>query len=378
MSAAYNRRDFMVVRGPELTKEQQRLKAPATLRRYLRTAQLKLVPAPCESSESEAPARKLQSVIFSSMLGLLLCLASTLLALPARAEEPLSISLKPEANVSGKLYYISDVATYISGNTELWVNIAAEPAGYCPLPGATASLTSANVLGILKQRGYPWQSISVTGDSVAITLAPPQSVDSSAVLDVLQASLAEQLGVPVEICELRALPVQDLPGGSASLEVRYPDKPGQWLPVSIAYSVDGRLRNTLTLAQYVSFKLPVTVAAAPVPGRTKLSAADIALEIAELRPGSEVVTDTATVLGLEVRIALLQGARIKLSQLKRSYDVERGAPVTLVIGGAGVELRATGTALNSAYSGQNVLVKRDGDGLRFTGELTEDNVVVVQ
>ncbi len=371
MSAVRNRREFVVVRGPELTKEQQREKAPARLRSFLRKAQLKLVPPP-------ALAGEYQAIVKISMTCLLLCLSFAMLSTPAQAVESLAITLAPEASVSGKLFRIGDIASFSSGDAELWAAIAAEPVGYTPVAGSVANLTAANVLGVLKQRGYPWQTITVDGASVTVSTAPPQSVDSSEVLHVLQTSLAQELGVAVEICEQQPLPGKDLRGGAVTVSVRYPDKPGQWLPQSVEFYIDGRCQDTLPLGQYFTFKLPVVVAATAVPSRVNLSAADLAITDVELRCGSEVVTSTAAVLGLETRSAYTQGARIKLSQLKRPYDIERGEVVTLVIGGAGVELRAAGTALNNAYTGQNVLVKRDGDNLRFTGELAEDNVVVVR
>jgi flagella basal body P-ring formation protein FlgA len=365
MSAVRNRLELEVVRGPELTKEQLRQKAPAALRRHLRKAQLKLVPPP----RVLAPAG-FRFIALSVLLVLLAC--------PAFAADTLAINLAPAASVGGRLFRIGDIASYASGDAQLWAAIAQEPAGYSPLPGATAYLAGANVLGLLKQRGYAWQDITVIGSGVSITAAPPQSITGGVVLELLRASLSERLGTSVEIIEQQALPVQDLRGGTVSLNVRYPDKPGQWLPVSVDYYVNGRLQDTLPLAQYVSFKLAVAAASAPVPSRTKLGAADITLASVELRPGNEVVVDAAAVAGLETRTALAQGALIKLSQLKRPFTVERGEAVTLLIGGAGVELRAVATALNNAYAGQNVLVQRDGDGLRFTGELQEDKVVVVR
>ena len=364
MGALRAKTELMVVRGPQLTKEQLRLKAPARLRRFVRKSQLRLVPPPKPSFSS----------LYRFSLMLVLAIA---LALPALAAEQLTIELHGHSALSGSFYTVGDVASFVSGPSALWDNISAEPLGYCPGPGKTITLADTGLLGILADRGYDWRQISVSGAQVAQLTGATQSIPASAIAGLLKAKVEERLGVATGIIELRPIEERRLPAGRTSVEVRFPDKAGVWLPDAIEFYVDGRLQGTLPLAQYISFELPVVIAPEQIPGRVNLSAGMLGTEVRELRPGAEVVVDAGSIIELETRGSIGAGRMVLTSRLKMPWDVKRGDEVTLLIVTGGVVMRARAEALNNAYTGQSLLVSRFSDGERFTGTLgAEKNVVV--
>jgi flagella basal body P-ring formation protein FlgA len=206
----------------------------------------------------------------------------------------------------------------------------------------------------------------------------PQAVTASALIELVRADAAEQLGVPVEVVVLRELPVRTLPPGEGELTVRYPTRPGLHLPEAVDCRIDGKLRTSIPLGPYVSFKLTVLVASEDLPARAVVSPTQLAEQETTLPAGAEVVTLPEQVAGLQTRGTFAPGARLLLSRLERPYDVVRGSEVLLVIDTGGVRMEARAVALGSGYTGQRIYVKRVDDDTKYLGLICEGPKVVVQ
>ena len=202
---------------------------------------------------------------------------------PAWAGEGVAIELIDGASVSGTAFRLGDIARYTSGSEELWRALAAEQLGYAPLPGESISLVVDTLLGRLAERGYDWRAIAITGPAVLTIYGAQQDVTSASITDVLAARVAEELGVSAVFNASRALPPVSLPDGDTEITVRFPAKPGWWLPDAVEFRVNGLLSQTLLLSQYGSFSLPVLVAPNGIPGRTLISGAYLGTEQRELQ-----------------------------------------------------------------------------------------------
>lgn len=313
----------------------------------------------------------------ASLAILAVCACLVLAASPADAAE-LSINLPAQVQVSGNTCLVADVAEYASGDQELWVAIAAETIAYAPDPGKSFKLAAKTLLGRLKERGYNWQAIELTGADVVVITGSQQTVDSGPVRELIEAQAALKLGVPVKFAIDKPLPTVDLPGGELEITVRFPDKPGEWLPDAVEYTIGERLVERLVLSHFGEFELPVVVAADTIDGRTRLKPDHLIIGTQSLRPGTEVVTDPASIEGLKTKMRFSAGSPLKLSKLEQPFDVERGSYVLLVIRGGAVELNAQAVALNGAYLGQTIAVERMSDGMRFTGVVEDGPVVIVE
>jgi flagella basal body P-ring formation protein FlgA len=297
---------------------------------------------------------------------------------PACAAQGVELRLLESVALSGASYTLDDVADYIEGDAALWETLASEPLGYVPVPGATTAVAADTILGRLAQRGYDWHSIQLSGpDSVVITGAL-QTITAAEVTQALTSVIAEQLGVTARFETSRPLPAVDSPAGSLELRVRFPDKPGWWLPDAVEFLVDGRLVTALPLLQYGAFRLPVVIAPEGIAGNTRIHADHLSYEECAVKPGREVVTRIDDVADFSTRSRISPGEMLKLSRLRVPYDVERGCEVALVVCATGVELRAQAVALNNAYIGQILLVKRVADGAKFTGRVEPGPLVVVE
>ena len=290
----------------------------------------------------------------------------------------LVIGLSAGAAVDGSHYVVGDVATWERGSAELWARVEQEPLGICPAPGETTYLSAVGLLGVLKQRGYDWRRIEITGATVTAVRAAEQSVPPETTQQVLLNRMQEKLGVEVALVESQPLPAVQLPAGRLEIHVRFPDKPGWWLPDAVEFNVDGRLAAVVPLRRYVSFELPVVVAPDGIAGRTQISRSLVVLEQRELLPGQEVATCIDDITGKTTRTRIQSGALVVLSRLKLPYDVARGEEVTLVFASQGIMLRAQAVALNNAYIGQQLLAQRLSDDKKYSGVLREGRMVVVK
>lgn len=221
-------------------------------------------------------------------------------------------------------------------------------------------------------------TLPVRTSFAATEAASPCGITAASVIELVRADAAEQLGVPVEVVVLRDLPVQTLPEGEGDLSVRYPTRPGLHLPEAVDCRIDGKLRTSIPLGPYVSFKLTVLVASEDLPARAVISPTQLAEQEMTLPAGAEVVTLPEQVAGLQTRGTFAPGARLLLSRLERPYDVVRGSEVLLVIDSGGVRMEARAVALASGYTGQRIYVKRVDDDTKYLGVICDGPKVVVQ
>jgi|GEM_PF-2204454 len=309
---------------------------------------------------------------------LLALLLAVTIGTPALAAPAVTLELIDAAQVGGGTFALGDVARLADGDGELWRQLAAEPLGYTPAPGESITLAADTILGRLAERGYDWRAIALTGPAVLTICGAAQVIECQPLLAALNQAVADELGVSAEFTITRPLPVVTAAAGELEIEVRFPDKPGWWLPDALEISVDGLQVQRVLLSQHGEFELPVVVAPAGIAGRTMINGAHLGTELSTVRPGREVITQAQQVIGLTTRGRITAGAPVLFSRLMVPYDIERGSEVSLVIKGGVVELTALAVAMNNAYIGQRLTVKRLDDGMKFTGRVETGPRVVVE
>ena len=313
-----------------------------------------------------------------ALLRLALTMLLLALAAPAHATEGVELELIDGSEVCGAYYCVADVARLVDGSAELWAQLAAERLGYAPRPGESISLPADTLLGRLAERGYDWRLIRLNGPDVLTIRGAQQSAAGSELCALIEATLAADYGVAARFETDRPLPVLNLPAGDLDVRVRYPAKPGWWLPDAVEFSVDGMLKSTVLLGQYGKFHLPVVIAPDGIAGRTLINHGHLGLEERELAPGREVMVHPADAAGMTTQGTVPAGGMLRLSRLKVPYDVNRGGTVTLVIRTGCVEMQAMAEAQGNAYVGQRLCVERMDDGVSFTGVVAAGPVVVVE
>jgi flagella basal body P-ring formation protein FlgA len=294
------------------------------------------------------------------------------------AEPVLQLELQASTSAAGSVVELDDVANYVSGDETLWNSVAVEPLCRAPRSGRSVTLTAQDILGLLQQRGYDWRAIALGGTASVRIGGGGQTVSSEALLALVVSGTTEQLGTGVTVNQLQELPEQQLESGLLELRLRFPDKPGQWLPDAVEITRNEQLTAVVPLGRYVSFTLNCVTALRDIPARSLVSAEQLGQQEVTLPAGSEVLCDPVLASGLATRGSFAPGQRVLLSSLVRPYDVQCGDDVELLLVQGGVQLRAQATALGNAYVGQRLAVRRLSDGTKFVGILGAEQVVEVQ
>lgn len=313
------------------------------------------------------------------MLKLVLCGAMALVLGRASLAAPqLELSLRDQAAAGAQRMLLGDVADYAAGSEQLWQALSAEPLCLPPVAGASVTLAARDILGLLAQRGYDWRAIQLSGAAQVTISSGSYCAAPADIVTLVQAETETQLGTTVSLELLRDLPAVRLASPPDKTKVRFPSKPGWWLPEAVEFYSAGRLQAVIPLTQYVKFTLQTVVTPAGIPARTLIRADQLGMQEMTLAPGSEVAPSIDGVCGLTSRGSIAAGQRVLFSRLRAPFDVARGGMVTLLIEFNGISLSAQAVALNDAYIGQTLCVTRTDDGMKYTGLLCAGPVVVVK
>jgi len=299
-------------------------------------------------------------------------------AVAKAADGAVAFKFLGDVETAADYIWVSDIARFIDGDSAHWERISAERISYGPQPGDTVVLSAETVIGRLAERGYDWRRFVVSGAAETRVTAASQTAGAGYLAQAVADQASIDLKVAVAFDVSRSLPEPVVRDGELTIRLRYPDKAGTWLPDGIELLVDNMVVKTIPLGQYGSFRLPVVVAPDGIAPRTLVSAGYLASVEKVLRPGSEVAVSATSVTGMTTTARIIAGGMVVDSKLRIPYAISRGDEVVLVLNTGGIEMRARAEAMNNAYLGQRLLVKRVDDGERFTGVVEDGPIVVVE
>ena len=204
------------------------------------------------------------------MLKLVLCGAMALvLGRAALAAPQLELSLRTQASAGAQRVLLSDVADYVAGDEQLWQALSAEPLCLPPVASASVTLAARDILGLLAQRGYDWRAIQLSGAAQVTISSGSYCAAPADIVTLVQAETETQLSTTVSLELLRDLPAVRLASPPDKTKVRFPSKPGWWLPEAVEFYSAGRLQAVIPLTQYVKFTLQTVVTPAGIPARRR-------------------------------------------------------------------------------------------------------------
>ena len=170
----------------------------------------------------------------------------------------------------------------------------------------------------------------------------------------------------------------NLPQCSQAL-VSFPVQAQQVLgALSMGVRCGGAQPWTIYVRADVQARRMIPVLTGPLPGRSLITADDI-----ELVPVSAdavlhgVVLEPQQIIGRELTRSLDAGSPLKVSQLRLPKLVRRGNLVTLVSGGAGLEVRMQGKVLGDGAAGDVVKVANLSSGQVVEGVVNPDGSITV-
>lgn len=159
-----------------------------------------------------------------------------------------------------------------------------------------------------------------------------------------------------------ASPLQAVPTGPRTVEVRCDDAPGWrlYVPVRVRKEAD------------------VVVLAKAVPAGQLITAADVVVRRRDMAGADgNGFSDPGAVIGLTAVQGLVPGSALTGTKLANGALLKRGDPVMLVSRFDGVEVRMAGRALGRAEPGATVAVENLASRRIIRGRLVSDGVVEV-
>ena len=127
---------------------------------------------------------------------------------------------------------------------------------------------------------------------------------------------------------------------------------------TVAVACERPVRWTVYVPVSVERRIAVLVLRHAVEREALLGAADVTVEMRSVTGlGSAYLSDVTELRGRFVRRTLAAGTTLTVDMLTPNYVVHRGQEVMLLAGAGGIDVRATGRALDDAAAGTRVKVQ---------------------
>src|SRR5690606_28321125 len=176
----------------------------------------------------------------------------------ALAAELLRLEMADAVEIDGNTYTVADVVLSHSGREDFWSAISGEQLGTLRGNGR-ALISTQTLLATLAARGYDWRLIGIDGPPAVQVSRLGETFTSEQMRDFIAARTAADLGTTVELLCIDDMQLDDirLACTGSELELRYPRNKAHSLPEALQIRHDGNVIETVVLARYFRFRLPV-------------------------------------------------------------------------------------------------------------------------
>ncbi|MFC5069420.1 flagellar basal body P-ring formation chaperone FlgA [Flaviflagellibacter deserti] len=235
------------------------------------------------------------------------------------------------------------------------------PIFQAPDPGQTGQVPAQAIVDAVRAQGL---IVNPQGLSTVTVTRGSRRITEEAIAPLVQAEVAKraQAADPasIQVSLDDTMKVVDLPseadGPIALVDLTWRADGGMF-DASIAISRrDGQIERRALRGTALE-TVPVVVLSQPVERGAPIEAHDLELV---RKPKSEIrgdfVADMASVIGMELRRPVREGAALKSSDLAEPQVIKRGRPVTITLQSGPLTLTAVGEALRDAARGDSVQV----------------------
>lgn len=195
-----------------------------------------------------------------------------------------------------------------------------------------------------------------------------------AALDAAMAEGLQEIEVRVRPLDQRLRPAQcDIP-----LQIVRPNNGSVLGPVSYGVQCAGSVPWTLYLRADVSASIDLPVLRRALPRGDTISERDVEVVTRRITTRSvDLIVDPELLIGMEVIRPTQPGTPLRHGQVDFPEVVTRGQTVTLIAGGAGIEIRMQGKAMGSGAAGDRLVVTNLSSGRRIEGIVQRDGSVQI-
>lgn len=152
----------------------------------------------------------------------------------------------------------------------------------------------------------------------------------------------------------------------------------EFLPNGVDILINGKRYSTLSLGQYLIYKLNAPVSLNDINPNQVLTEQNVANTEVQLVAGDKMPPTLETVLGKAAAIRILSQKIIRENMLMEPYTIIRGDTVSVKIMRGLITLEVAGQALQNGRIGDRITVKLNVSNRVITGTVEDKGLVVLE
>jgi flagella basal body P-ring formation protein FlgA len=289
------------------------------------------------------------------------------------AEKPVTVTVRPNCDVTGPAFTLGEIAEIQGEDSALTAQLAAVEIGASPLPGLSRIINPGDITVRLRQHHL---------DSARIDVALPPGIRITrsghdiAADEITRAAIESARDAIKNLPDATLEPVTDgakfvVPAGKSQILAGAwrgnPESGNITVPVSIA--VDGKAVRMVDVVLRIHRKIMVLVASHDVQLHEVLGPGDVALMAVDLKSGPEApITAFEDALGKRATRRIAANAPISASMLEKAPLIAANDAVTIEFIYGALRVTAAGVARQAGAEGDTIHVyatdtKRELDGI---------------
>lgn len=295
--------------------------------------------------------------------------AVLLSAVPAAAENSEqsrrpAVYVQPDVSVSGarvKLGDISIIKQTDDSQQALVDQLKQVVLSESPAPKASLTLLGTQILRSIENAGFSKDDIGYSIPRAVTVTRQGRVVTKAEVLSRLKQQLRERKQDEIRVEDLRWPHDYIVPTGDLTINIDQLGKPSAGrLPIRVALTVGSDVA-----ARFLTHAMVDHWGDLPVVGRDLDRGMLIApedIQIVRVNLNKQplgVVSEYEELIGRRVTSRIQAGEPVRANQVDIPPTIERGALVTMIYRGSGIEATATGRALADGLKGETILVQND-------------------
>ena len=296
------------------------------------------------------PARVFVSVALAVSMLAGLVLAGVLVA-GALAAEARSATLRTATMLHGPVVRLSDLFDDAGANADRVL-------GTAPGPGGSIVVEAPQLAAIARQFGVDWRPGSAAERAVlerAGRLLPRDDVLKAVTAALVAAGASPDCEVELPGFTAPMVPLDARPQALAT-ELQYEAGSGRFNAV-LSVTGEGMEPINLRVAGQVDDTIELPVAVARLGIGTVVRADDVRLaRVHVAMVHGEVLHSESSVVGLQLRHAVVAGQPFAVADVMRPTMVQRGSDVQMQLQSPGISLLAQGVAMESGATGERIRV----------------------
>lgn len=281
---------------------------------------------------------------------------------PSAASQSIVIELRDTAVVQAENILLGDVAACSGPLSSRFSALKSIIIGRAPLPGHSRTIDAGYVNLRLKQHRMHGTDVTLQGAPSTLVTRGAQKISRKDIDRIIRQALAENAPWPDSDVRIRDIQIKEdlvLPQGRLLHAVEFQENPvpSGRIPVSVSFSVDGRLTRRIGSMVVADVFLPVVVAQRPLRRRQVIAEQDVSLAVMNVTDlGGRVLTRPEDAVGRRLSKSIVTGMALDPGDLEIPHLVKRGDIVTLLADSGPLRVTTLGEVRGSGHKGQRVRV----------------------